>query len=148
MKLHIKKILTDFCDTRTHFTALARACFHESHVCDKSLMWVCCACAEERLAHRYARTRRAIPRIALLLKKKKDIASPPSRDRVITLLVTLPLRGFSPPVPGSILVVLWGSVEGRFFVNFLPLINFFRHQHHHQHVVSTISSSKFVVSTS
>jgi hypothetical protein len=89
-----------------------------------------------------------VPFPGLITFKKKDIASPPSRDRVITLLVTLPLRGFSPPVPGSILVVLWGSVEGRFFVNFLPLINFFRHQHHHQHVVSTISSSKFVVSTS
>jgi hypothetical protein len=38
MKLHIKKILTDFCDTRTHFAALARACFHEPHVCDKSLL--------------------------------------------------------------------------------------------------------------
>jgi hypothetical protein len=31
MKLRIKKILTDFCDTCTHFAALARACFHESH---------------------------------------------------------------------------------------------------------------------
>jgi hypothetical protein len=29
MKLCIKKILTDFCDTRTHFSALACTCFHE-----------------------------------------------------------------------------------------------------------------------
>jgi hypothetical protein len=66
MKLRIKKILTDFCDTRTHFAALARACFHESNTWDKSVMWVCCACVEERLAHRYARTRRAIPSFTLL----------------------------------------------------------------------------------
>jgi hypothetical protein len=38
MKLRIKKILTDFCDTRTHFAALVRACFHESHTWDKSVM--------------------------------------------------------------------------------------------------------------
>jgi hypothetical protein len=44
MKLRIKKILTDFCDTRTYFAALARACFHESHTWDESVMWVCYAC--------------------------------------------------------------------------------------------------------
>jgi hypothetical protein len=33
-----QKILTDFCDTRTHFAALARACFHDSHVWAKSLV--------------------------------------------------------------------------------------------------------------
>jgi hypothetical protein len=43
MKLRIKKILTDFCDTRTHFAALARACFHESHV------WISHSC--EYAAH-------------------------------------------------------------------------------------------------
>jgi hypothetical protein len=43
MKLRIKKILTDFCDTCTHFAALARACFHESHV------WVRYSC--EYAAH-------------------------------------------------------------------------------------------------
>jgi hypothetical protein len=37
----------------------------------------------------------------------KDIGKHFSRDRVITLLVILPLRGFSPPVPGSIFAVFF-----------------------------------------
>jgi hypothetical protein len=37
MKLRIKKSSRTFYDTRTHFATLARACFHESHVWDKSL---------------------------------------------------------------------------------------------------------------
>jgi hypothetical protein len=148
-----KKSSRTFYDTRTHFAALARACFHESHVWDKSLVWVCCACVEERLAHRYARTRRAIPMLVLFFFffffSKGYRASSAHAIASWTLLVTLPLRGFSPPVPGSnflsfFLRVLWG----RFFVNFWPLEQLFRHLHHHRHVINIISSSKFVLNTS
>jgi hypothetical protein len=61
MKLHIKKILTDFL-WYPHALRCARTRLLSwvSRV-GKALMWVCCACVEERLAHRYARTRRAIP---------------------------------------------------------------------------------------
>jgi hypothetical protein len=100
-----KKSSRTFYDTRTHFAELARACFHVSHVLGKSLMWVCCACVEERLAHRYARTRRAIPSCVCSFFLHRISGKFCSRDRVINAPCALPLRGFSPPVPGSILAI-------------------------------------------
>jgi hypothetical protein len=138
-----KKSSRTFVDTRTHFAALARACFHESHVWDESLMWVCCACIEERLAHRYARTRRTH---SLLLDSSLISAS---RGRVINA----PCDPSAPRVLAArsglhFLIFFYGLVKGRFSSFFSPLEQLFRHLNHHQHAINIISSSKFVVNTS
>jgi hypothetical protein len=54
------------------------------------------------------------------------VVSSASRDRVINAPCALPLRGFSPPVPGSIFFAFLGSCWGvDFFVVFDLSNNFF-----------------------
>jgi hypothetical protein len=118
-----KKILTDFL-WYPHALRFARTrLLSWVPRVDKSLMWVCCACVEERLAHRYARTRRAIPWVAgafFLVSGKFCL----TRSHHKRSFVSLPLRGFSPPVPGSILRFFLGFCWGSIFVNFDLSSNF------------------------
>jgi hypothetical protein len=52
-------------------------------------------------------------------------ASSASRDRVINAPCAIPLRGFSPPVPGSIFGKFLGSCWRSIFRHFCPSYNFF-----------------------
>jgi hypothetical protein len=120
-----KKSSRTFYDTCTHFATLARACFHESHVWDKSLMSVCCACVEERLAHRYARTRRAIP-MGFFFFVWTDIGQFCLTRSRHNAPCGLSAPRFSPPIRAPFFARLLGSCWGTiFFVIFWPLEQLF-----------------------
>jgi hypothetical protein len=117
-----KKSSRTFYDTRTHFASLARACFHESHV------WISHSC--EYAAHvsknasHIATLAIAVPfpglQVLFLVSGKFCL----TRSHHKRSFVSLPLRGFSPPVPGSILRFFLGFCWGSIFVNFDLSSNF------------------------
>jgi hypothetical protein len=142
MKLRIKKILTDFCDTRTRFAALARACFHESQVWDKySCEYAAHVSRNASHSLRSHSTCHSLIYVPLLTS-----ASSASRDRVINAPCALPLRGFSPPVPGSIFASFfrsyWRSIFRHFFAPHTTffvidiIINTSLTSSHHQNLLS------------
>jgi hypothetical protein len=145
-----KKSSRTFYDTRTHFAALARACFHESHV------WISHSC--EYAAHVPKNASHIatlaldvpFPGFVLFFFFSKDIGNDILTRSRHTLLETIPLRGFSPPVPGSIFfcVFLWVLLRVVFRHFFASPQLFFRHQRHHHTSFTPYHHQNFVVNTS
>jgi hypothetical protein len=71
-----------------------------------------------------------------------------TRSRYERSLCVCPLRGSSPPVPGSIFYRFCRVLLRVDFRHFLTAWQLFRHLHHYQHVITIVSSSKFVGNTS